>query len=359
MAAIVLTVGCSRERAENARIETVEDLKGRLCAVVVGTTLDEVARTIQGDLRFQWFNDYNSAIEALMLGKVEVLPMDEVIARQWVAHRPAELRIAVTGGRNPYGYFLAKGSPLFGPLNGELRKMIADGTVRRLVDKWSDASDLSTVLPEPLPPVPAAGEKLRISSSCTAEPGAFVRTGEIVGFDIDILGLAAARLGRRLEIVQAPHSARIDTVRNGKADVGFGCITVTEERKKSVDFTDCYYDGGFAMLVRRGEDDAVRTPADLRGKHVAHMSSDFHKRELKALQPEIAFDPYSEYAFAFESLRNGKIAAISIGRSYADIWMAKFPDELGLRSTMRTTSAAFCCRRTLRSSRSLTRSSAR
>ena len=71
----------------------------------------------------------------------------------------------------------------------------------------------------------------------------------------------------------------------------------------------------------------IRTPADLNGRHVAHMSSDFHKKELHALAPRVIFDPYSEYAFAFESLRNGKIDAISIGKSYAEIWMAKFPDE--------------------------------
>ena len=71
----------------------------------------------------------------------------------------------------------------------------------------------------------------------------------------------------------------------------------------------------------------VRTAADLKGCRVAHMSSDFHKKELVALQPDIVFDPYSEYAFAFESLRSGKIDAISIGKSIAVIWMAKFPDE--------------------------------
>ena len=67
--------------------------------------------------------------------------------------------------------------------------------------------------------------------------------------------------------------------------------------------------------------------SSLKGMHVAHMSSDFHKKELQALQPDIVFDPYSEYSFAFESLRGGKIAAISVGKSYADIWMAKFPGE--------------------------------
>ena len=86
---------------------------------------------------------------------------------------------------------------------------------------------------------------------------------------------------------------------------------------------------GFSLpaLAAAQEANGIRTAADLKGRHVAHMSSDFHKKELAALQPDIVFDPYSEYSFAFESLRSGKIDAISIGKSYADIWLAKFPGE--------------------------------
>ena len=69
----------------------------------------------------------------------------------------------------------------------------------------------------------------------------------------------------------------------------------------------------------------IKTAADLKGRHVAHMSSGFHRRELEAMQPGIHFDPYSEYAFAFESLRSRKIDAISIGKIYADLWQAKYP----------------------------------
>ena len=80
------------------------------------------------------------------------------------------------------------------------------------------------------------------------------------------------------------------------------------------------------VWVSKSEDSVyIDGPEDLKGKHIAHMSSDFHKQELVAMQPDIIFDPYSEYAFAIKSLRNGKISAISIGRRYADIWMAKNP----------------------------------
>ena len=85
---------------------------------------------------------------------------------------------------------------------------------------------------------------------------------------------------------------------------------------------------GCAVLgCSKKDGDDICTAADLKGRHIAHLSSDFHKKELLDLQPDIVFDPYSEYSFAFESLRGGKIDAISLGKTYADIWMAKFPGE--------------------------------
>ena len=71
----------------------------------------------------------------------------------------------------------------------------------------------------------------------------------------------------------------------------------------------------------------IRTVADLKGARVAMFSNDFHKKELKELQPEMVVEQYSEYSFAFESLRKRKIDAMSMGRSHADIWMANFPGE--------------------------------
>ena len=94
---------------------------------------------------------------------------------------------------------------------------------------------------------------------------------------------------------------------------------------------------GAALLAAggcsRGVSDAdapIRTAADLKGRLVAHMSSNLHRRELQALEPDVRFAPYSEYAFAVESLRKRKIDAISLGRSYADIWMARFPGEFAV-----------------------------
>ena len=324
---------CRPPEGAGAEIRTLADLRGRTCAVVLGTADEEILSGLQTGILFKSFNDYSSAVEAVRLGKVDALPQDTVIARCWVAARPDLLRILLTYGHNPFGYFFAKGSPLRDRVNAVVRSLKASGRIDRIIDKWCGAADLNKVEFEPRRPgLSGAGGVLRFATTEDYEPGSFLRRGEVVGFDIDILRIIADELDMRLELVPVNMSAMVPAVQSGKADVGGGCITITESRKEKVDFADCYFDSGYALVGRatgpaeepgRG----IRTAADLKGRHVAHLSSDFHRRELEALQPDIVFDPYSEYAFAIESLRKGKIDAISLGKTYADIWMAKFPGE--------------------------------
>ena len=328
----MLSGGCSRTDGHSASpIRTVADLRGRRCGVVTGSAMQEVVEAVQQGVEFSSFNDALSMVEALRLGKVDAVPMDTVVLRRWASNRPGELEVVARFGENPYGFFFQRGSPLRERANVVLAKLKASGELQRIVSKWCDAPSLDEVRLEP--PSSGAGSAgrngtLRFVTNSNCEPGVFVRRGEVVGFDVDIARRIAGELGMGFELDDVSESAIVPAVQSGKADMGGGCLTITASRSEVVDFTDCYLDDGFSLLVRASRTaGGIRTAADLKGRHVAHLSSDFHKRELVALQPDVVFDPYSEYSFAFESLRNGKIDAISIGKTYADIWLAKFAGE--------------------------------
>lgn len=325
-------LGCSRE-SEHAEIRSVADLEGRRCGIVTGTALQDVVDAVQKGVVYDAFNDAPSMVEALRLGKIDAVPLDTVVLRRWAANCPGEFKVVATFADNPYGYFFQKGSPLRQRVNAVLVEMKSSGALKRIVSKWCDAPDMDGIVPEPFPHrKDYTGRKGRFRFATTGdyEPGSFVRSGELVGFDIDIAKWIACELDMEFEAANVTVSALVPAVQSGKADMGGGCITITASRAEVVDFSDCYLNDGFSLLVKSTEGKAlgaIRTAADLKGKHVAHMSSDSHRRELEALASDIVFEPYSEYAFAIESLRNGKIDAISLGRTYADIWRTKFPGE--------------------------------
>ena len=327
-------LGCSRENAGGGAspIRSVADLKGRRCGFVTGSALQEVVDAIQKGVTYDAFNDYPSMVEALRLGKIDAVPLDTVVLRRWVANCPGEFKVVAAFADNPYGYFFQKGSPLRQHVNAILAEMKSSGALNRIVSKWCDAPDMGSIVPEPFPHrKDYTGRKglFRFATTGDYEPGSFVRSGGLVGFDIDIAKWIACELDMEFEAANVTVSALVPAVQSGKADMGGGCITITAARAEVVDFSDCYLNDGFSLMVKAAprERGGIHTAADLKGRHVAHLSSDFHRRELEALQPDIVFDPYSEYAFAIESLRNGKIDAISLGRTYADIWMSKFPGE--------------------------------
>ena len=325
-------LGCSRESG-CAAISSVADLEGRRCGIVTGSALQDAVDAVQKGVIYDAFNDAPSMVEALRLGKIDAVPLDTVVLRRWAANCPGEFKVVATFADNPYGYFFQKGSPLRQRVNAILAGMKSSGVLKRIVSKWCDAPDMDGIVPEPFPHrKDYSGRKgrLRFVTTGDYEPGAFIRSGEFVGFDIDIVKWIACELDMEFEAANVTVSALVPAVQSGKADMGGGCITITAARAEVVDFSDCYLNDGFSLMVKNPEGkarSAIRTAADLKGRHVAHMSSDFHRRELEALASDIVFEPYSEYAFAIESLRNGKIDAISLGRTYADIWMAKFPGE--------------------------------
>ena len=295
--------------------------------------MQDVVDAVQKGVIYDAFNDAPSMVEALRLGKVDAVPLDTVVLRRWAANCPGEFEVVAAFADNPYGYFFQKGSPLRSRVNAILAEMKSSGALNRIVSKWCDAPVMDDIVPEPFPhrrDYTGRNGTFRLATTGDYEPGSFVRGGELVGFDIDIAKWIACELDMEFEAANITVSALVPAVQSGKADMGGGCITITDSRAEVVDFSECYLNDGFSLMVKnpawkgRG---AIRTAADLRGRHVAHMSSDFHKKELLALEPGIAFDPYSEYAFAIESLRQGKIDAISLGKTYADIWMAKFPGE--------------------------------
>ena len=326
--------GCSRDGVRTGgEIRSVADLKGRRCGIVTGSCMQDVVEAAQKGVSFSAFNDYPSMVEALRLGKIDAVPLDTVILRRWVANCPGEFKVVASFADNPYGYFFQKGGALRARVNAILEGMKASGDLKRIIVKWCDAPGVDAIAEEPYPhrkDFTGRNGTLRFATTGDYEPGSFVRNGEIVGFDIDIAKWIACELDMAFEAVNVTVSALVPAVQSGKADMGGGCVTITAERAKVVDYSDCYLNDGFSLMVKSAAPKGgapIRTAADLKGRRVAHMSSDFHRRELEALASDIVFEPYSEYAFAIESLRNGKIDAISLGRTYADIWRAKFPGE--------------------------------
>jgi polar amino acid transport system substrate-binding protein len=76
--------------------------------------------------------------------------------------------------------------------------------------------------------------------------------GEIVGFDIDIVRAIAAKAGIEVKFVNTPWEGIFNALNQGDRDLLVSSITITEERKQTMDFTDPYFDANQLIAVKAG-----------------------------------------------------------------------------------------------------------
>ena len=86
--------------------------------------------------------------------------------------------------------------------------------------------------------------------------------GEIVGFDIDVLKAVAAKAGLEVKFVNTPWEGIFNALAQGDRDIVVSAVTITDERKQTIDFSDPYFDAQQLIAVRN--DSRVKSFADLK-----------------------------------------------------------------------------------------------
>lgn len=98
-------------------------------------------------------------------------------------------------------------------------------------------------------------------------PFEFKQGDKYVGFDIDLWDLIATELDLEYQLRPMDFSGILPALQTNNVDVALAGITITEERKQAIDFSDGYYDSGFILMVPTDSD--ITGPADLAGKTLA------------------------------------------------------------------------------------------
>lgn len=152
--------------------------------------------------------------------------------------------------------------------------------------------------------------KLRIGTDATYPPFETVnaRTGEIEGFDIDLMGAICAEMGVEPEYIVTPFDGIIPGLLDHKYDVIISAMTMTPQRAEKVAFTDPYYWASQAIAVKSNER-SIRSKKDLAGKKIGAQLGTTGEIVAKRI-PEAEVISFDNIGAAFIDLENGKIDAI-------------------------------------------------
>jgi polar amino acid transport system substrate-binding protein len=92
--------------------------------------------------------------------------------------------------------------------------------------------------------------------------------GEYVGYDIDMVRAIARKAGFDVQFKDMGFDALIPALQAGQLDIIASGLSITDERRKAVDFSEPYMNAGIALAVRAGEQ-AIKSVDDLKGKAAA------------------------------------------------------------------------------------------
>ena len=147
--------------------------------------------------------------------------------------------------------------------------------------------------------------------------------GEFEGIDVDTAKAIAEKLGLELQIDDMDFDAALLSVQQGKADIVMAGVTVTDERKAVMDFSDSYATGIQSVIVPEGSD--IASVDDLAGKKIGtqrgttgyiYCSDDFGDDAVVA---------YDDGLTAVQALNNGQVDAVVIDNAPAQEFIAANP----------------------------------
>ena len=177
----------------------------------------------------------------------------------------------------------------------------------------------------------AAGElttvmagKLTMATNATFPPYEMTTdSGDIEGIDVETAQAIADKLGLELQIDDMDFDAALLSVQQGKADIAMAGITVTDERKAVMAFSDSYATGIQSIIVPEGSD--IASPDDLAGKKIGtqrgttgyiYCTDDFGEDSVVA---------YDNGLTAVQALNNGQVDAVVIDNAPAKEYVAANP----------------------------------
>ncbi|WP_339750560.1 transporter substrate-binding domain-containing protein [uncultured Marinobacter sp.] len=136
------------------------------------------------------------------------------------------------------------------------------------------------------------------------------QTGEMIGFDMEIIREVADRAGFEIDLNTMDFNGIIPALQTGNVDIAIAGITITDQREEIVDFSDPYYDSGLRILVRQGED-GVTELDDLEGKKIGtKIGSTSYDYLMKTLEKDDGVTPYPGSSDMYMALMSRAIDAV-------------------------------------------------
>ena len=249
LAATLAFTGCSKSKVE---ITSAADLAGKKIGVQAGTTGEA---WVQDNVEGAQIASFKSGMDAALDLKnraIDAVVLDELPAMAIVDKNP-ELKIIrdpeFTNNKEAYAIAVKKGNEeLLASINKTIEDMKEGGEYEALVNAFMPADGKIQI---PANDVSSATKVVKLGTNAAFPPFEYVEGKNIVGFDISMGQKIAKNAGLKLEVVDMAFDSLIPALQSGTIDFIAAGMSVNEERKKNVDFSETYFESEQVIIVRK------------------------------------------------------------------------------------------------------------
>lgn len=249
-AGMALLVGCGGKGDKTVNIAKAEDLANYVVGCQSGTTGETwYQENIKGK-EAKGFKSGMDAALALKNGQIDAIVLDELPAKSIVEKNPELKILDIKFNKEQYAIAVAKGNAeLLESINTTIKTMRDNGEYEKLVAAFMPVDGSAIAVPEN---VATEGDKvLKMGTNAAFPPFEYVDGDKIVGFDITMSQMIARDFGSRLEVSDMAFDSLIAALQSGTIDMAVAGMSVTEERLKSVDFSEAYYESEQVIIVKQ------------------------------------------------------------------------------------------------------------
>ena len=257
----ILVVKDGGNQQQTGSILTLADFENATIGILSGSSFDSLAKERFPDAERKYYSLVADMILAVEQGKIDAYLSETtyLTAALWEGANLNAVEEVVD--RTNAGYIFQKNganTAVMEQLNDFIRKARESGLLDELLNKWRGSAEPSEIFDSSS----LTGENgtLKVAIAPDLKPLGYIKDGDVVGYEVEVLQHFAKEYGYQLEFVDMTFDAILPGVVSGKYNIGAGGMTITKERQQSVDFSESYITVDVVVVVKSEEDMSVAQP---------------------------------------------------------------------------------------------------
>lgn len=167
-----------------------------------------------------------------------------------------------------------------------------------------------------------------VATDASYAPMEYMENNQVVGFSKDILDAAAKSQNIKLEFINTPFEGIFANVNKGDSDIALASITINDERKQQLDFSEPYFEATQMIVTTHSAGKNIKSFADLKNHSVSVQSATSGDLIMQDLQGKASTNikRFENMPLAFKELQTGGVDAVVGDSSVVSHYVSQNPN---------------------------------